>query len=503
LRSATYYPFGPAQQWTYGNGRVMQRSLNQNYQPGFVQVAASDGIDIGYEFDEVGNLKKLRTANQTDPPRRLFGYDTLNRLTENKDGSTNAVLQGYAYDKTGNRTSATIGATTTPYTYPAGSHKLSQVGTAVARSYDLNGNTTAIPGTTTKNFVYGDHNRMTQAKNGSTVVMNYVYNGNGEQVRKYLGTANTYSVYDEAGRWLADYTNATTPVQQVIWMGDLPVGVLVGSGASQKLHYIEPDALGTPRVVVDPTRGASGTAVWNWDLAGEAFGTTAPNQNPDGDANQFVFNMRFPGQRFDAASGLSQNYFRDYDAATGRYVQSDPIGFEGGINTYGYVNGSPGIGTDPKGLATLVMPVPIPGVPPPHPVVVAAAVGVGIGMIFNYGYERASGASLGSDIFELTHRNELAQISQAVNSQAVKQQAAERKSYKQRCTEPSPPGLGGCDRLRWMLQRNKDCKRMREDYSRKWFGDNEPGHMIEIANLARSIEKLELEIATACCGGGS
>ena len=354
LTGAVYYPFGPAQQWNYGNGRVMQRSLNQNYQPGFVQVNASGGIDVGYEFDEVGNLKKLRGANQADPPKRLFGYDALNRLTENKDGVTNAVLQGYAYDKTGNRTSATIGASTTTYTYPATNHRLGQIGALATRVYDANGNTTSAPGTTTKNFVYGDHNRMTQAKNGTTVVMNYVYNGRGEQVRKYLGTANTYSLYDEAGHWLADYTNATTPTQQVIWMGDLPVGVIVGTGASQKLHYIEPDALGTPRVVVDPTRGATGTAVWTWDLQGEAFGTTAPNQNPDGDANQFVFNMRFPGQRYDSASGLNYNYFRDYEATTGRYVESDPIGLDGGSSTYAYTFSSPLSGIDPNGLLGLV-----------------------------------------------------------------------------------------------------------------------------------------------------
>jgi RHS repeat-associated protein len=183
--------------------------------------------------------------------------------------------------------------------------------------------------------------------------MNYVYNGFGEQVRKYLNTTNTYTVYDEAGQWLGDYGNAgnTAPSQQVIWMDDLPVGVLVGAGTNQKLHYIEPDALGTPRAVVDRTRGATGTTIWSWALDGEAFGTTAPNQNPDGDATNFVFNMRFPGQRYDSASGLNYNYFRDYEPATGRYPQSDPIGLAGGISTYGYVSGNPLTRTDPTGLA--------------------------------------------------------------------------------------------------------------------------------------------------------
>jgi RHS repeat-associated protein len=45
-----------------------------------------------------------------------------------------------------------------------------------------------------------------------------------------------------------------------------------------------------------------------------------------------------------------QNYFRDYDPAVGRYVESDPIGLIGGTNTYAYTASSPINLYDPKGL---------------------------------------------------------------------------------------------------------------------------------------------------------
>ncbi|WAC74282.1 RHS repeat-associated core domain-containing protein [Roseateles sp. SL47] len=106
------------------------------------------------------------------------------------------------------------------------------------------------------------------------------------------------------------------------------------------------DHLGAPRILVDRT----GAERWRWGA--EPFGATAADPAPSGLA-AVAFPLRFPGQYFDAETGLNYNYFRDYDGTSGRYVQSDPIGLVGGINTYAYVEGNPLSYADPNGLQAI------------------------------------------------------------------------------------------------------------------------------------------------------
>jgi RHS repeat-associated protein len=89
--------------------------------------------------------------------------------------------------------------------------------------------------------------------------------------------------------------------------------------------------------------------VWRWDGA-NPFGAALPDEDPDGDGVRFTLNLRFPGQYYDRETGLHYNYYRDYDPSTGRYIESDPIGLAGGINTYAYAKNSPLSLTDPRGL---------------------------------------------------------------------------------------------------------------------------------------------------------
>jgi RHS repeat-associated protein len=117
--------------------------------------------------------------------------------------------------------------------------------------------------------------------------------------------------------------------------------------AATKLYFIENDHLATPRRITDMAQ----QLVWRWDLE-EPFGLTQAQENPS-NLGAFEFNLRFPGQYWDRESNLHYNDHRDYDPQRGRYIQSDPIGLAGGINTYGYAEGNPLSLVDPRGEAGL------------------------------------------------------------------------------------------------------------------------------------------------------
>ncbi|MES2296810.1 MAG: Ig-like domain-containing protein [Pseudomonadota bacterium] len=152
--------------------------------------------------------------------------------------------------------------------------------------------------------------------------------------------AGTYSVTAKATDSL-NVAVASTPVTVTV------------TGVPSQVYYVFADQINTPKLVTD----SNGAPVWQMD--NDPFGANLPNENVSGQT--FTYNQRFPGQYYDKETGLHYNDFRDYDPQTGRYLESDPIGLYGGLNTYAYVDGNPLTGVDPLGLANSGVKVQIPG----------------------------------------------------------------------------------------------------------------------------------------------
>lgn len=184
-----------------------------------------------------------------------------------------------------------------------------------------------------------------------TVEDTYLYNGRGERVSVTDITSDPTTLalfaYDENGHLLGRYANQGNlrDSTETVWFGDMPIAVLKAS----TVYYIHTDYLNTPRQIDN----ATGQAVWVWEP--DAFGSNAPNADPLNSGANFGYDLRFPGQIAEKEPGLRYNYYRDYDAALGRYVESDRIGQAAGPNTYLYALANPISGFDVLGLCAQLL----------------------------------------------------------------------------------------------------------------------------------------------------
>jgi RHS repeat-associated protein len=364
LANIQYAPFGGVSGWTWGNSTAeMPNTVTRTYDlDGRVTgYPIGNGIQRTVAYDAANRITGMTHAGAgggvSDPTilNQSFGYDNLDRLTGFTAANTS---QAFQYDATGNRTQATFGASSYVSSVSATSNRLTAAGgplPAKSYVYDAAGN---ITGDGTSTFTYSDRGRMQTATSAGTTT-SYFINGLDQRVRKAAGgIATTDYVYDDQGRLLGEYNAATDPRQETVFLGDLPVAVLkkdtsAGASNAYAAFYVFADHLLSPRLIATSTDNA---VVWRWDGA-DPFGVTQPTDNPIG-LGSFEYNPRFPGQLFDKESNIHYNYFRDYDPQTGRYVQSDPIGLNGGINTYGYVGGNPLAYMDSNGTVAVPMIVP-------------------------------------------------------------------------------------------------------------------------------------------------
>ncbi|MCY4747421.1 Ig-like domain repeat protein [Pelomonas sp. UHG3] len=352
VTNITYHGLGSPQTWQWGDATLYQRGFDAygrigSYPLGKLGgVGASAGALRTLSYDAAGRI--VGYTHSTIPSLdQLFSYDGLDRLISAQSGTAS---YGYLWDANGNRTQSTVSgavytlsvsATSNRYTSvqsPGGGSPLTQ-----AQSYDLAGNLTNDGNST---LAYSDRGRLNSAvRAGGTV--SYLYNALDQRVFKsgpvaIISSGTSHYVYSEEGRLLGEYDATGAPLYEIVYLNEYPVGVLKAAGG---LGYVYADHLGTPRVVA---RSSDHAIVWRWDSV-EPFGRNVANANPNG-FGVYTLNLRMPGQIYDAESGWFYNWHRDYIPDWGRYVQSDPIGLAGGINTYAYVGGNPLSYADPLGL---------------------------------------------------------------------------------------------------------------------------------------------------------
>ncbi|WP_034072456.1 RHS repeat domain-containing protein, partial [Pseudomonas aeruginosa] len=343
-----YLPFGPLLRLTWGNGITLSREYDQDYQLLRQKVGPWQS---DYQHDANGNIQQHRHS--------LWGtldyqYDPLDRLTEERG------VQGgrsYAYDAVGNRTQRSDNpasggtASSQDYQYAPDSNRLTAIG-AQAVTSDAAGNLTQDRAA--RKLAYDAQGRLQSVSLDGQQVAEYRYNALGQRIVKLTPESVTTYLYGPDGQLLGeaehDGSGRKLRARYYLWLDSLPLATIdadydaQGKVGNPTLLYLHGDHLDTPRLATD----ASGQIAWQWQS--DAFGRgEALSQGST------QVNLRFPGQYYDAESGLHYNYFRDYDPQTGRYVESDPIGLRGGLNTYGYVMGNPLRYIDPTGESIAIV----------------------------------------------------------------------------------------------------------------------------------------------------
>ena len=385
LNRASYSKDGSTDTYTYETGKHLLQSITGSSTTNFTYNAFGDTTQkdsTSFTYNNAGRLSSVDGSNLTN-----YQYDYQGRRIS-KSNSLGTVY--YLYDLNGLLIAESDdgGNITTEYIYLNG-QLLSTIGSTVSAPVteevivdNEESNTTSTGSwdlqNDRKNKAYGDNFRLASGGTGSTYSWQPALTGGTYEVYAYWTTNRKYSTtapYTISHAGINDVVTVDQTTNGTQWnllgtfdftgdgseyvelsdsngkvVADAIKFVLVDSGQPDEsvLAFVHNNHLGAPVHLTD----TSGNVLWKASYS--PFGKATINNDVDGDNKTIEMNVRLPGQYYDAESGLHYNWNRYYDNETGRYITSDPIGLDGGINTYGYVGGNPVMWIDPKGLTRLV-----------------------------------------------------------------------------------------------------------------------------------------------------
>jgi RHS repeat-associated protein len=327
IEDIKYFPFSNTPiSWTWGSGGTMTKTFDAN---GKLTNLVDTGImQKTINMNGIYNITQVTDSNSYPGNNIIATYNGNNQIS---NAQINDQSITYTFDSKMNRTQVS-----NPFiSYAIEDNKIYSMSNQPSGFsmffYDGRGNT--------KNngrgeFTYSEKNNLKSSITSEYQAV-YDFNAFDQRVSKTVNNIGTYFMYD-GDNLISEYDSAGNTIVEHIYIGNTPIAAF----KNNQIYSVHTDEIGTPRFITD----SSNNQVWAWHNT-DIFG----GNQPVSDTN-FTYNLRFAGQYFDFENGLHYNYYRTYDPKTGRYMQSDPIGLNGGDHTYNYVNGNPLSAVDPLGL---------------------------------------------------------------------------------------------------------------------------------------------------------